>query len=118
MWGFGKPPAQHRFLLVVVVVGWCHTGWFQGAVKTCQQDGTEWLANNILGNEVALSKPAIRRWMVFAFGRDAAASLGINIKHIRVILLSFTALIAADIVANAGAIRFIDLVIPHPCRMH
>jgi len=52
------------------------------------------------------------------FGGDVAASLGINIKHIRVILLGFTALIAADIVANAGAIRFIDLVIPHPCRMH
>ena len=49
---------------------------------------------------------------------DVAASLGINIKHIRVILLGFTALIAADIVANAGAIRFIDLVIPHLCRMH
>ena len=87
-------------------------------MKTCQQDGMEWLVNNILGNEVALSKPAIRHRMVFAFGGDVAASLGINIKHIRVILLGFTALIAADIVANAGAIRFIDLVIPHPCRMH
>ena len=76
------------------------------------------MANNILGNEVALSKPAIRHRMVFAFGGDVAASLGINIKHIRVILLGFTALIAADIVANAGAISFIDLVIPHPCRMH
>ena len=54
----------------------------------------------------------------FAFGGDVAASLGINIKHIRVILLGSTALIAADIVTNAGAIRFIDLVIPHPCRMH
>ena len=54
----------------------------------------------------------------FAFGGDVAASLGINIKHILVILLGFTALIAADIVANAGAISFIDLVIPHPCRMH
>ena len=54
----------------------------------------------------------------FAFGGDVVASLGINIKHIRVILLGFTALIAADIVANAGAIRFIDLVIPHLCRMH
>ena len=71
------------------------------------------MANNILGNEVALSKPAIRHRMVFAFGGDVAASLGINIKHIRVILLGFTALIAADIVTNAGAIRFIDLVIPH-----
>ena len=87
-------------------------------MKTCQQDGMEWLVNNILGNEVALSKPAIRHRMVFAFGGDVAASLGINIKHIRVILLGSTALIAADIVANAGAIRFIDLVIPHPCRMH
>ena len=87
-------------------------------MKTCQQDGMEWLVNNILGNEVALSKPAIRHRMVFAFGGDVAASLGINIKHIRVILLGSTALIAADIVANAGAIRFIDLVIPHLCRMH
>ena len=76
------------------------------------------MANNILGNEVALSKPAIRHRMVFAFGGDVAASLGINIKHIRVILLGFTALIATDIVTNAGAIRFIDLIIPHPCRMH
>ena len=87
-------------------------------MKTCQQDGMEWLVNNILGNEVALSKPAIRHRMVFAFGGDVAASLGINIKHIRVILLGFTALIAADIVTNAGAIKFIDLIIPHPCRMH
>jgi len=54
----------------------------------------------------------------FAFGGDVVASLGINIKHMRVILLGSTALIAADIVTNAGAIRFIDLVIPHPCRMH
>jgi len=36
----------------------------RGAMEACQQDGMEWLVNNILGNEVALSKPAIRRWMV------------------------------------------------------
>jgi transport system permease protein len=50
----------------------------------------------------------------FAFGGDVAASLSINIEHIRLILLGFTALITADIVANAGAIRFIGLVIQHP----
>ena len=75
------------------------------------------MANNILGNEFALSKPAYGAgW--FRIRWDVAASLGINIKHIRVILLGFTALIAADIVTNAGAIKFIDLIIPHPCRMH
>jgi iron complex transport system permease protein len=53
----------------------------------------------------------------FAFGSDAASSLGVDATRIRVVLLAVTALMTALIVSVSGAIGFVGLVLPHFARM-
>jgi iron complex transport system permease protein len=53
----------------------------------------------------------------FAFGRDAAAALGVSVRRVRIILLMTTALLTAVLVSVAGAIGFVGLVLPHAARM-
>lgn len=52
----------------------------------------------------------------FTFGNSAAASLGVSVKQIRILLLTVTALITAALVSAAGAIGFVGLVLPHAAR--
>ncbi|MBS7542780.1 FecCD family ABC transporter permease [Ancylobacter oerskovii] len=52
----------------------------------------------------------------FAFGVDAAASLGIAVARVRLVLLATTALLTATMVAIVGTIGFVGLVIPHAAR--
>ncbi|MCD2106283.1 MAG: iron chelate uptake ABC transporter family permease subunit [Rhodococcus sp. (in: high G+C Gram-positive bacteria)] len=52
----------------------------------------------------------------FAFGEDAASSLGVNVWRVRLTLLLATALMTAVIVSVAGAIGFVGLVLPHAAR--
>lgn len=52
----------------------------------------------------------------FTFGDDAAASLGIAVPWVRLILFSATALMTATIVSMAGSIGFVGLVVPHMMR--
>ncbi|MCG8916484.1 iron ABC transporter permease [Actinokineospora sp. PR83] len=52
----------------------------------------------------------------FAFGEDAAASLGIRVARVRVVLLCATALLTAVLVSSSGAIGFVGLVLPHAAR--
>jgi iron complex transport system permease protein len=53
----------------------------------------------------------------FAFGQDAAASLGVPVARLRRTLLAVTALLTATLVAAAGAIGFVGLVLPHAARL-
>ncbi|MFB7514726.1 FecCD family ABC transporter permease [Streptomyces sp. NPDC056144] len=52
----------------------------------------------------------------FAFGEDAAASLGVAVTRTRTVLLCATALLTAALVSAAGAIGFVGLVLPHAAR--
>ncbi|AWN24981.1 iron ABC transporter permease [Streptomyces sp. NEAU-S7GS2] len=52
----------------------------------------------------------------FAFGVDAAASLGINVRVTRIVLLVVTALMTSVAVASVGAIGFVGLIVPHGVR--
>ncbi|MCM2971258.1 FecCD family ABC transporter permease [Larsenimonas suaedae] len=52
----------------------------------------------------------------FAFGEDAAASLGVSVRGVRAVLLILTALITATLVSIVGAVGFVGLVIPHAAR--
>lgn len=52
----------------------------------------------------------------FAFGDDAAASLGIPVNIVRVTLFATTALMTATIVSMVGSIGFVGLVVPHAAR--
>ena len=52
----------------------------------------------------------------FTFGDDAAASLGIAVPRVRLLLFTTAALITATIVSMAGSIGFVGLVVPHVMR--
>lgn len=53
----------------------------------------------------------------FAFGDDAAATLGINVTALRWMLYSVVSLATAALVAQAGLIGFVGLVVPHIVRL-
>lgn len=53
----------------------------------------------------------------FAFGARSARSLGISVTRIRWTLMAGTALLTACLVAVAGAIGFVGLVVPHIVRL-
>ena len=52
----------------------------------------------------------------FTFGDEDAASLGVPVGRIRLILFAVTALVTATIVSMVGAIGFVGLVVPHAAR--
>lgn len=52
----------------------------------------------------------------FTFGDEDAASLGVPVARIRLLLFGVTALLTATIVSMVGAIGFVGLVVPHAAR--
>ena len=53
----------------------------------------------------------------FTFGSEAAASLGIPVRRVYVILIGASAMMTAVMVSIVGSIGFVGLVIPHAARM-
>ncbi|GAA0952656.1 FecCD family ABC transporter permease [Nonomuraea longicatena] len=52
----------------------------------------------------------------FSFGADTAASLGVDVRRTRLVLLVVTALLTSVAVAAVGAIGFVGLIVPHGVR--
>ncbi|MFD5826374.1 FecCD family ABC transporter permease [Lentzea sp. NPDC060358] len=52
----------------------------------------------------------------FAFGTDTAASLGIDVRATRIVLLVTTSVLTAVAVAAVGAVGFVGLIVPHGVR--
>ncbi|WP_067217522.1 FecCD family ABC transporter permease [Marinomonas gallaica] len=89
-----------------------------------------WLLGNLSGarwQEVTLALPVLliglalviwhaRALDAFLFGSDAAASIGIPVRRVQVILIFGTAMMTAVMVSMVGAIGFVGLVIPHAAR--
>ncbi|MBV9538705.1 MAG: iron ABC transporter permease [Acidisphaera sp.] len=89
-----------------------------------------WLLGNLSGvrwHDVALAAPLTfaaallcllhaRALDAFTFGADAAASLGVNVTRVRLLLFGLTAAITATMVSIVGSIGFVGLVIPHAAR--
>ncbi|MBO9629718.1 iron ABC transporter permease [Shinella sp. WSJ-2] len=53
----------------------------------------------------------------FTFGTESAASLGIPVRRVYVVLIAISALMTATMVSIVGSIGFVGLVIPHAARM-
>jgi len=53
----------------------------------------------------------------FTFGTDSAASLGIPVRRVQVVLVGCAALVTAVMVSIVGSIGFVGLVIPHAVRL-
>jgi iron complex transport system permease protein len=89
--------------------------WLLGSLS-----GADW-TDVVLCGSVALLGMAVCLFNTsaldaFTFGHDAAASLGVPVKWVRILLLVITALITASLVSAAGAIGFVGLVLPHAAR--
>ncbi|MDO5622575.1 MAG: iron ABC transporter permease [Paracoccus sp. (in: a-proteobacteria)] len=89
-----------------------------------------WLLGNLSGSrwpDVTLAVPVavigllvclwhMRALDAFTFGASAAASLGINVRAVQVVLIGAVTAMTAVMVSLVGAIGFVGLVIPHAAR--
>ncbi|MDT9692574.1 iron chelate uptake ABC transporter family permease subunit [Streptomyces sp. P9(2023)] len=75
-----------------------------------------WLCLAVLVPTLAVCLGYARTLDAFAFGQDAAATLGVRVARTRLVLLCATALLTAALVSSAGAIGFVGLVLPHAAR--
>lgn len=82
--------------------------------------GVRWpdvyLAAPIAGAGFVLCMFHARALDAFAFGADSAATLGIPVRRVRIVLLGLTALMTAAVVSIVGSIGFVGLVVPHAAR--
>ncbi|GAA2285096.1 ABC transporter permease [Streptomyces ruber] len=75
-----------------------------------------WICLSVLVLALVVCLGHARTLDAFAFGQDAAAALGVSVARTRIVLLCVTALLTAALVAAAGAIGFVGLVLPHAAR--
>jgi len=68
----------------------------------------------LIGIFIALSYA--RALDAFTFGSHSAASLGVPVRRVYVILVALCALLTASMVSMVGVIGFVGLVIPHAAR--
>jgi len=82
--------------------------------------GVRWpefmLVSGIVGFGLVACLLCARVLDAFAFGDEAAASLGVNVGRVRIVLFSLTAMMTATIVSMVGSIGFVGLVVPHAAR--
>ena len=75
-----------------------------------------WLAVPIATLGLAACIWYARALDAFAFGSESAASLGVPVRKVQVVLIGLTALVTAVMVSIVGSIGFVGLVIPHAAR--
>ncbi|MGW0826891.1 FecCD family ABC transporter permease [Streptomyces sp. NPDC002845] len=75
-----------------------------------------WVGAGVLVAALLVCLGYARTLDAFAFGQDAAASLGVSVARTRLVLLCVTALLTAALVSSAGSIGFVGLVLPHAAR--
>ena len=76
-----------------------------------------WLAAPVTLVGFAICLAHARTLDAFTFGEDAAASLGVSIPRVRLVLFATTAAMTAIMVSIAGAVGFVGLLIPHAVRL-
>ncbi|QKZ05982.1 FecCD family ABC transporter permease [Pseudomonas eucalypticola] len=90
--------------------------WLLGSLS-----GVRWadvgLAATVVAAGLAVCLYCARTLDAFVFGDDAAASLGVAVAPVRLVLFGITALITACLVSIVGAVGFVGLVVPHMARL-
>ena len=76
-----------------------------------------WLAVPVAATGLVVCLWHRRALDAFTFGTDSAASLGIPVRRVQVVLVGCAALVTAVMVSIVGAIGFVGLVIPHAVRL-
>ena len=92
------------------------TYWLMGSLTSAKMsDVTLVAAPMIIGCVVLFAM----RWRIniLTMGDDEAATMGVNAKRMRVVVLLAATLVTASSVAVSGMVGWVGLVIPHLCRM-
>ncbi|GAA1940053.1 FecCD family ABC transporter permease [Nocardioides hwasunensis] len=89
--------------------------WLLGSLSTASWTDVA-VCGSVVAVGVAVCLAAAGTLDAFTFGQDAAASLGVPVARVRLVLLLVTALMTAVIVSTSGAIGFVGLVLPHAAR--
>lgn len=89
--------------------------WLSGSLAAARLPSVRLMAIAVLVGLLAAGGTA-RSLNAFAFGEDAAASLGIQVERVRWMLLVVCALVTGVLVAGSGTIGFVGLLVPHGVR--
>lgn len=90
--------------------------WLMGSFANVSW-GEAALSAAVLGVFLLLSCAMAGQLDAFMFGEKEATTLGVSVQRTRVVLLGFSALMTAVVVAFSGAVGFVGLVLPHISRM-
>ena len=132
--------ARGNHMMVVVLAGVMVSSLFQAGVSYAKlvadptdelADITYWLMGSLTGanmREIAMVFPVmlvgcavlfILRWRIniLTMGDDEAATMGVNAKRTRIVVIIAATLVTASSVCVTGMIGWVGLIIPHLCRM-
>ena len=132
--------AHGNHMMVVVLAGVMVSSLFQAGVSYAKlvadptdelADITYWLMGSLTGanmGEIAMVFPVmfvgcavlfVLRWRIniLTMGDDEAATMGVDAKRTRIIVIVAATLVTASSVCVTGMIGWVGLVIPHLCRM-
>lgn len=90
--------------------------WLLGNLSGVRWDDV-WLAFPVASAGLLACLWHARALDAFTFGTESAASLGISVRRVYVVLIGISALMTAVMVSIVGSIGFVGLVIPHAARM-
>lgn len=90
--------------------------WLLGSVA-----GARWNQLTLVSIVVVASTVVLllygRRLNALVTGDETAVALGIDVRRIRIVLLTLTSLLTGTLIAVAGGIGFVGLMIPHLVRL-
>ena len=132
--------ARGNHMMVVVLAGVMVSSLFQAGVSYAKlvadptdelADITYWLMGSLTGasmRDIAMVFPImligcatlfILRWRIniLTMGDDEAATMGVNARRTRIVVIIAATLVTAASVCVTGMIGWVGLVIPHLCRM-
>lgn len=89
--------------------------WLSGSLAAARLPSVRTMALAVVVG-LLIAGGAARALNAFAFGEDAAASLGVRVEPVRWVLMVVCALVTGVLVAGSGTIGFVGLLVPHGVR--
>ncbi|NEB15054.1 FecCD family ABC transporter permease [Streptomyces coelicoflavus] len=90
--------------------------WTLGSVAGAQWDQLPTVAVVVIATTILLTLFG-RRLNVLLAGDESATALGVDVNRLRLVLLVLSALLTGTVIAVAGGIGFVGLMIPHLVRL-
>jgi len=101
---FGEPFATNRVIF-----------WLMGSLSRVEMSNFYIIASVLIVTIITIT--ALHRQIdALLLGDESAASLGVNVDQLRLLMLGLCAALTATIVAYCGGIGFVGLMIPHIVR--